>query len=502
MLNWVFEGNFRQKIFSLRQKPALLLFSSVFLLYVAGFLFSENTKEGLDMILYMLPLLIIPIIMGTASSLSAQNAKQLLLLFSGAVLVASIVCAVIYLFNGIPAGGNFRYISVFKPHIRFSLEIDMAILILLYYSFFQPPALPEILFPRHSVPGLLKYDKYITLAGALFLIAFLFFFKSLTGIIILIIMALIFALRTAFSYQNNIIRFGLLAFAAAIALFLSGIILHTWFQNFKFQSTVPDSLEKYTVNGNPYHHDTVSRIMENGYYIGIYSCESELSDEWNKLSTIPYNETDLRGQVISSTINRYLTSKGLRKDSAALHSLNKTDLLNIEKGLANYKFNDYPSLYQRLYETLWEIQVYFRSGFIQKHSFVQRLAFIKLAATLIKEKPWTGVGPGDVCDSMRARSVSSGVEIDSLWNGKPHNQFVCFMLAFGIPGFLWIIFCWIVPVITSKTYRILLFNLFAGIMLISMFTLDTLESYDSIVFFAFFYSLFVFGVSIPGTKKA
>jgi hypothetical protein len=44
----------------------------------------------------------------------------------------------------------------------------------------------------------------------------------------------------------------------------------------------------------------------------------------------------------------------------------------------------------------------------------------------------------------------------------------------------------------NKTYRQLLFNIFAAVMLISMTVLDTTESYDNMVFFVFFYSLFVF----------
>ena len=51
-------------------------------------------------------------------------------------------------------------------------------------------------------------------------------------------------------------------------------------------------------------------------------------------------------------------------------------------------------------------------------------------------------------------------------------------------------FCWVYPIATTPVYGQLLFNIFAGIMLISMLILDTLESYDSIVFFAFFFSFF------------
>ncbi len=55
--------------------------------------------------------------------------------------------------------------------------------------------------------------------------------------------------------------------------------------------------------------------------IDLYVCEPELKKEWNKISTISYESVDRRGQQVSLTIRRYLTSKGLRKDSAALARL-------------------------------------------------------------------------------------------------------------------------------------------------------------------------------------
>ncbi len=183
-------------------------------------------------------------------------------------------------------------------------------------------------------------------------------------------------------------------------------------------------------------------------------------------------------------------------------SLDRSDIAKIESGLANCKFSDVPNLYQRIYENLWEINLYFRQGYAREHSFGQRLVFLRIAGTLIKDHPLTGVGSGDVCDAMRDRSALMHLEMGPLWKGKPHDQYVFYMLAFGIPGFLWIAFCWVYPVIVSKTFRYLLFNLFAGIIFISMFTLDTIESYDSIEFFAYFYGFFVFGINWHLKNKA
>jgi hypothetical protein len=503
LLNWLIEGNFRQKFLTIRKKPALLIFVSIFFLYAAGCLLSDNIKKGLEIVSYMIILLIIPIVMGTSGTITKIRAKQLLLLFSFAVMVASMVCIILFVFNGVPSNGNFRTISAIKAHLRFSLEIIMAVFILIYFTFYREPELTKFPILR-SLSGwrIFRHEKIVLFTCALFLVAFLFFIKSLTGIIVFTIMSLIFGLVPVFTGRKKIIRLGFLILVAGTFLMVAGLIMYTWFHNFHARSIDANLLDKYTVNGNPYEHNTASGIMENGHYIDIYVCESELRNEWNKISTIPYNNTDLKGQAIQSTIKRYLTSKGLRKDSASLHSLKPKDLSNIEKGLTNYRFHSYPSLYQRIYETLWEIQVFKRSGFVQGHPFVQRLIFMKMAGSLIRENPWTGIGPGDVLDAVQTRTFASGIAIGRLWNGAPHNQFIFFMLAFGIPGFLWIMFSLVYPVIITKAYDLLLFNLFTGIMFISMLTLDTLESAESITFFVFFYSFFVFGTEFRENKKA
>jgi hypothetical protein len=217
--------------------------------------------------------------------------------------------------------------------------------------------------------------------------------------------------------------------------------------------------------------------------------------EWDKISRIPFDSLDRKGQSISFTIRRYLTSKGYRKDSAALSKLEVSDIRRIEEGLANYKFRSKPGVSQRLYETLWELHILSKTGYVLEHSLGQRIGFFKASVPLIRENIWTGVGTGDVYDAMLHSARDHDWSFDPKWEGKPHNQFVFYILAFGMTGFLYLLFCFIYPVVVKRAYRLLLFNLFAGIILISTLVLDTFESYDSMVFFAFFYCLYVFAVT-------
>ena len=482
-LNWIAEGNFRYRTLKIRRKPGIMLFASVFLLYAVGFLFSENSEIALEKVKNALPILMLPLVMGTSEPLSGKTVKRLLLLFSSAAVAAALICIFTYITKGLPQGGDFRNISVFMPHIRFALLLDMAVVILLYF------AVSTIRLNSFRIDT----EVFLQIAGALFLTGFLVFLRSATGIVIFTLLIVMLAVNWAFKSPKKQRKYHILGIVSAITVSIATLVFYTWLHNFHVDPVNPATLEAKTPNGNPYVHDTVSGILENGHYLGIYVCEPELQREWKKLSDMPYDQYDLRGQVLNSTIKRYLTSKGLRKDSAGLHALTATDLFNIEKGQANYKFHDNPGLYQRLYETLWEIHIYQQNGYVEEHSIGQRLAFTKEAMVLMRENLWKGTGPGDVYGKMYKKMLSANLAVDPKWEGKPHNEFAFLILSFGLAGFIWILICWVYPAIRGRAYRILLFNLFMTAVLISMLVMDTLESYDSMVFFSFFYCLFVFG---------
>jgi O-antigen ligase len=182
----------------------------------------------------------------------------------------------------------------------------------------------------------------------------------------------------------------------------------------------------------------------------------------------------------------------LRKDSAAIHELGKMDIAAIENGSTNYKFTK-AGIRQRLYETLWEIHVWRETGYVQQHSFTQRIAFLKSAVHIAGHNPFTGVGIGDAYGEMMKTAREYNIGVDYKWEGKPHNQFAFIFVATGIFGFAWFLFALLYPAIKMNLFSNLLFSLFFIVMMISMLTLDTLESYDSSVFFSFFYSLFLAG---------
>jgi O-antigen ligase len=140
---------------------------------------------------------------------------------------------------------------------------------------------------------------------------------------------------------------------------------------------------------------------------------------------------------------------------------------------------------------LYEIHVYQATGFVELHSFGQRIAFIRASLEVFSEKPLTGTGTGDVYQTLLNKVLGKGITVDPNWKGKPHNQFAFYLIAFGIPGLLLILFCWIYPVFRNPVN--ILFLSFALIILISMMVMDTHESYSTMAFYSLFYSMLIFG---------
>jgi hypothetical protein len=480
--NWITEGNFRKKGALVARDPSLWVFISIFLWYCIGFLFSDNAVTGSMKIKNTLPLLLLPLVVVTSAPLSARNVTRLLLFFNAAVFTAALICLVNFILHGSSFGGDVRKISIFIGHGAFSLQVVTSIFFLLYPAFF-------------SLQIGFRFEAPTRLIIACLLCAFLFFLASLTGIIIFVMLSFTFILIIAFQHQNRHVRNTVLLLLSGLSVAIVIVCFVFLKRNFAPGKMNLSALDTYTVNGNPYSHDTTTGVVENGHYIDLYVCEPELRKEWNRISHIGYDSADLYGQPVRSTLARYLTSLGLRKDSAGFSRLDAADIRAIESGITNYKFNSNSRLFRRIYETVWEIHVFGKTGYVQHHSFGQRLMFMQAALQVFRVTWWKGTGTGDVYDVLKATAQHENMQVDPLWEGKPHNQYIYFMLAFGVFGFLWICFSLIFPVIRHGTWRNGLFTLYALAILLSMLAFDTLETYDSVVFFAFYYVLFVFGTA-------
>ena len=432
--NWLLEGKFREKFQGVRKRWALWLIISLYGLHLAGLLFTSNFGFAFHDLKIKLPILVLPLVFATSESLKHKNLRTILLVFCSAVLVSTFISFLIFLRIIPHEYYDIREISVFVSHIRLALMVNLSVFVLMWFSL---PVSGEFALPVRW--------RVVTIPLIFWLIFFLVLLKSITGIFIFISLSLVFAWilagRTKDIAPRFIIRVLLLVVPLIIASYISKSI-----GRFNYREPLdPAKLEAFTARGNPYNHMPELHYAENGHYVWIYLAESELEECWNKRSHIPYNGMDHKGQEIRYTIIRYMTSLGLRKDCDGMNALSDHDIRAIEDGLANHIFLDRYSLYPRIYEIIWEIDGYRKGGNPSGHSVAQRIYYLRAAKKIILEYPLFGVGTGDV-QAAFDEVYSNGSELHEKYRRRAHNQYVTFLLTFGIVGTIWAMLTLFLPV--------------------------------------------------------
>ncbi len=482
-LNWIAEGQFRRKLRNLRRRTSLLLILSIYAVHLAGFLYSSDVSFWLHDIRIKLPLLVLPLIIGTSEFVSYRRLRVIIWIFTGSILVSTFISSAI-LFRLVDYEINdIRDISIFIDHIRFSLMINISIFSLVYILFDQGKKMRPVI------------KTGIILAVA-WMIIFLFLLRSYSGILIFFITGSLLFLVRMNRIEHLVLRWFLFVLILTVPLIGLSYITGSIAKFYSIKETEPAALDEYTENGNKYRHYFEEQMVENGRYVWLYVCEKELEKEWNTVSDIDYRGKDLKDQEIKYTLIRYLTSKGFRKDSAGVARLEPSDIEAIENGLANYIYKDRLRIYPNVYEIIWQVDVYRKGGNPSGHSVTQRILYVRAALSIIRENFLIGVGNGDLPDAYKEYYLDTMSELSEHWRLRAHNQYLTFFASFGIIGFLWIFGSFIIPVFMERKWGNFYFLMFFLVGFLSMLNEDTLETHIGISFFSFFYALLLFG--IPG----
>ncbi|MBN1131781.1 MAG: O-antigen ligase family protein [Bacteroidales bacterium] len=478
--NWIAEAKFREKWIRFRSDPALWIFLALFLIHLLGMTWTNNLDYGLKDLRIKLPLLVLPLVVGTVTPLTKKQTDLILHFFVGAVCVATL--ASVFALTGLLPGeiNDFRDISLFISHIRFALLIVLAIAISFYFLFLNDEKLP--VFLRWFYPVNLVWMP-------LFLIAL----KSLSGIVIFIILTYLFLLRLTFRIRDISLRFMVFVFILIIPL-VSLAYVGTVVKRFYTVDPIESAeIDLKTNEGNLYMNLSDRKEIENGHHVWMYVCISELEREWNRVSDIDFNGITANGNSLQHTLIRYMTSMGLRKDAVGFSRLTDKDIKAIEKGIANQIYLKKFSLYPRIYEIIWEIHRV-RLGYSPNDkSIVQRWLYLEAGLSIAGDHFWTGVGTGDIPDAFNAyyEKVQSPLETDR--RRRAHNQFLTFVIAFGIFGFMACMAAILVPVWIRKKWDSCMTVVFLVIMGLSMMNEDTIETSAGAASFAFFYVITIFG---------
>jgi len=479
-VNWFLEGEYNQKWKLLNQNKFKMLISMVFIIHLMGMMNTENIVYGFLDLKIKLPLLL-PLFFGSSPKLlNIIKSSIFTYLFAVSTLVATLVGFIKfeYLLK-YQTIDDLRNITYMGQNIMLSLFVNFSIFIFLSYIY-------QNWFNNRI------YIRIVLLICVAWLVVFLYLLNSLTGYItflFLIIFSLIYLIA---KLKKKTITFSLLILVG-LFLFSFSVYVNKIIKNFYVTETIDiQNLEKQTVNGRSYLHDTERKRTENGHYIDVYICMDELEKEWAKLSTLSINGEDKKGQILSETLIRYLSSKGLRKDSAGLKQLKPYEIDYIENGCANYKYINKYSLESRIYIIIWQLNTYIQTGNASAQSISQRIDYLKSAKHIIKENFWFGVGTGDVKDVFDKTLDKLSPKLNQENRYRVHNQYIVVFTTLGVLGFSVFLFVFFYPIFLLKIWNNYLFSIFYLIIVLSFFTDNPLETQLGVGFFAYFYCLGIF----------
>jgi len=405
-----------------------------------------------------------------------QKVRILFLFYISAVLVGSFISL------SFIVKGNFidiRDISPFVGSIRFGLNVSFSFFILIYFIIYDKK--------------IKTWQKIVSASISLWFIVFLVLLESVTSLTIILLISLAYLVYLLLKTSSLSLKIPIIILVIAIPTALVIYVRTVIIEASEPPAIEISSLDSFTPRGNAYRHDTVIRGVEDGKYVGIFLCEKELEESWNKRSKISYRSKTTSGHDVSETLIRYLTSKDLRKDADGVNTLSEWDIRMVENGVANVNYVKNPGLRVRILKILMGYEVYLKTGDPSGSSVMQRIEYSKGSLSLIKENFWTGVGTGDIEDSLykQYREMKSGLKSEFMFHA--HNQYFAILITFGIVGFIWFVFALIYPPLKLNRFTDYFVLTFFLIITLSMFSDDTLETQAGVTLSSFFYSFLLFG---------
>ncbi len=477
IVNWIVELRYKEKFKKLIQNKSIIIFLLVFFTHILWLINTNNLNFALHDIKIKLPLLAFPIVIGTSMVLSRKNINLIVGVFISGVFFSTISGLFVYfdIVNN-PTPQNLRDIAVFITHIRLSLMVCLSVLILFYFI--------------HEKLFFTKWKIIIAIVLIVWFVGFLIMIQGFTGLASLLIVGWVSLGVKAHSEKKKIIKY--LYFSLIIGIPLT-VLSYLGYQVKTFYTPTVDQSEikTYTEYGNEYYNDLDSKLLENGNLIYRDICEKELFSEWTKRSKENLDGDDAKEQSLFHTLIRYMTSKGYTKDAKGFSLMTDKDIQYVENGITNYRFAEHQSLNQRIYNIIWQIDVYIKGGNPSGHSITQRFEYLKAGTILASRNILFGTGTGDVEDAYEALYIEKRSQLDSKYRYRAHNQYITFFVTFGCVGAIICLFALFYPVIIEFKINNYFFAIFFLITVLSMFTDDTMETTTGVVFISYFYSLFL-----------
>lgn len=481
VLNFLSEGHWRQRWDKFKQLKTSWWFIGFFLLHAVGLLWTSDFEYALSDIRVKAPLLIFPLVVPLSHRLRRSEFLWIAAFFAGAVIIASFFSTYTFFQSRDEPGFNYRDISLFTSHIRYSLMVCLSYIFLLNCAWNEEKN---------------KWLKMGYVLLAVWLSLFVFILQSMTGIVIWFLCSYMLLFYTMFYLKQPFWRI-----TGTTILWVMPLLMGTYLA-LQVDAFYPDSepnysmLEAQSAAGEYYHHDTLSGALENAHYIDLYIAPRELESGWKTLSDIPYPQgLDAKGHYIYTTLIRYMTSKGLRKDSVGLSKLSDKDIEAVESGVANVRFLYGNALDNRIYTVIWEIDKMIREKRVQGHSVTQRFVYWRTGWQIFKEQWLIGVGTGDVDWAYKDMYDRLDSRLTEKYRKRSHNQYLNILVTFGILGFLIFIVSAVLPFLRIKHTNSFLYIGFCIILYASMLNEDTLDTQIGVTLYALFNALLLYATS-------
>jgi len=504
--NWLIEWDFKAKWQRLKENRSVLLALLFMLVFSLGFIRADDFAVALDYWVTKLPLFMAPVLFVSSQRPNHKELNFILLCFILSVLYASVFSTIFYVSHEVQ---DIREISVFISHIRFSLCIDVAIVLLLYYAFKEKDwSLPTLvksfsdvqrsfrLLPKRKEFNRSVFGVVLALASAIWLLIYLFIAQTLTGIVLLLLVAVAYLLYVLFCHWKEKtyrwIAAGMLFLLAVFMVFVGSV---TW-RYFHVDKSQYLTIDTVTANGNPYENN-MNSMVENGSPIGMYICEEEMERAWAVRS-----DKDISEPVEKATLVRYLNSCHLRKDSAGVMALSDGDVHNIERGIANVGYTSGFGIKRALYPIFFSIELYRCSGDVQNSTLLQRVEYMRAAWHLVQQNWGLGVGLGNHKTAVSEQLKLEGSSM--CWKERIgcHNQWLTFWLMGGIAVPVFFLIMLIYPFVEQKKKITFVYVAFFIILVGSMFTEDTLETEAGLTLFSVMNSILLYGFNLNHYENA
>ncbi len=459
------------------RKDVLWATLSLFGLYAVGLVWSENLSEGFSQLNKALPFLVVPLYFFTVQPLENRQRKGLFVFALLCTFVLSLWGLVRLFFCGYP---DIASALPFGSHIRFALIVCIEIAFLMLWLLGKGKEIS-------------RNQLAVCLALIGYLVLYLFFSSSMTGIFILLLVVLpISLLQIRKRMPKRIFYLAVSVFSFAVLVFAFAVSFYAY---------------QYYTPKNGTRHDC---FIENGSYLYCSDCsdlqteKAELEKGLLKHLNIPPDSLFHSGETsypYTDIAYRYFNSKSLPISEQGFQTLTPKDKENVRNGIPNYIYAENNPLKTRLYKTFFEFEAFEHWNKVEGSSLIQRLELWHKTILLAEraDRRWFGVGTGDLKGELNKQLEVSDSQLAGS-GMRTHNQYLTVFATFGLIGFL--VFClWLFyPMFALRGNRNACYVCFFAIVLVSMFAEDTLDNQQGIMFFTLLNSFFLAWTS-PCSKK-